>query len=240
MTGENGNGVICMIPARGGSKRLPRKNVLPLGGRPLLTYAVRAALESGAFREVVVSTEDPEIAAAAERCGVRVHRRPDDLASDTARVPDVAVELLAAEEKAGRVYDSICTLTCTCPLITAGDLAQAHRAFLDSDASFLVSVVEAEPPAYIHLQQDPDGFLQPLFGPDYLKKRRQEMPKTYHPNGAIFTYRTGKIRAKLDICDEKTLAYVMPPERSVNIDTALDFEWAEHLIRKNQNIKETS
>jgi CMP-N-acetylneuraminic acid synthetase len=228
----NSNGdIYCLIPARGGSKRLKNKNLLPLGGKPLLAHSVEQALAAGVFSRVVVSSEDPRILEAARRAGAEPHVREEGLASDTARVIHVIQALARQEGQFGPEHRAICVLPATSPLRLVEDIREAVAAFRSSDAGILVSVTEADPPVCLGLEMADDGTLSPLVdGGRYLKMRRQEMPASYHPNGAIYIYERQIILNAKDLCDDKTIGYRMPPERSVNLDTAFDFRLAELLL----------
>src|SRR6266849_842542 len=130
---------LAIIPARAGSKRLPRKNLLPFRGRPMLAYTIEAARDSRCFDRVVVSTEDDEIAGVARTAGAAVFKRSPELATDTARVTDVCLDVLAGEERAGRSYDVFACLHATAPLRRAEDIV-AVVSLIECGAEFAMAV----------------------------------------------------------------------------------------------------
>lgn len=224
MSGE----VLAIITARGGSKGLPRKNVLPLAGRPLIGWSIAAALASDAVGRVVVSTDDPEIAAVARACGAEVpFLRPAELASDTASSLDVLRHALT--ECLGP--DHFVLLQPTSPLRVAADIDAAWQKMQATGAASCVSVCEtSESPWLMYLKSD-DGQLSRLLAEPANGLRRQDLPTAYRLNGAIYLARRDWFLGTGRLIDADTLAYVMPPERSVDIDTRADFDAVEGLMR---------
>lgn len=212
--------VLAVIPARGGSRGLPRKNVLQFCGRPLIAWTIAAALESGVAGRVIVSTDDEEIAAVAREAGAEVpFLRPAELATDEATTLDVALHLL---DTLALQPAWLLLLQPTSPLRTASDICAAAALAGESDA--VVSLASAS--QWLH-RVDRDGFLEPLV--DVPMTRRQDAPPAYALNGAIYLVRTEALRRERTFCPRRTRAYIMPPERSVDIDTALDWTWAQML-----------
>ena len=220
--------ILAVITARGGSKGLPRKNVLPLAGRPLIGWSIAAALGSAAVGRVVVSTDDPEIAEVARAEGAEVpFLRPADLASDTASSLDVLRHALT--ECPG--HDYFVLLQPTSPLRQASDIDAAWRLLKATGAASCVSVCEtAESPWLMYLQSD-EGRLSRLLPEPERGLRRQDLPVAYRLNGAIYLARRAGFLATGRLIDPDTVALVMPPERSVDIDTLSDFDLAESLLR---------
>ena len=223
MTGE----VLAIITARGGSKGLPRKNVLPLAGRPLIGWSITAALGSAAVGRVVVSTDDPEIAEVARAEGADVpFLRPADLSSDTASSLDVLRHALA--ECPG--LDHFVLLQPTSPLRRAADIDAAWQLLQKTGGASCVSVCETfESPWHMYLQ-DGDGRLSRLLPEPPKGLRRQDLPVAYRLNGAIYLARRDWFLTNGHLIDADTVALVMPPDRSVDIDTRADFDLAASLL----------
>ena len=214
-----------LIPARGGSKGVPRKNVRDLAGKPLLVWTIEAALRCPSLARVVVSTEDEEIAAVARAYGAEVpFTRPADLAEDG--TPDLPVYRHALEELGGG-FDALAWLRPTAPLRTAGDVAAALELLDDTGADCVRSVCLAEHSPY-WMGRIEDGRLVPLLGE--LPPQRQQLPDVVRLNGAVDVVRCASVGNELFGGDVR--AYVMPPERSVDLDSELDFLLAEALLRR--------
>lgn len=223
------NGTLCLIPARGGSKRLPRKNVLPLAGKPLLSYTIAAARESGCFDEIVVSSDDDEILALASQASVTADRRPSELAGDKVRFVEVLEEFLLRESNPR--YDHIAVLLPTCPFRTADDL-RASFALYRASGGFVIGVAEYEFPPQFALHLGADGHSLAMQRPEvyHTSTQSQSVPKSYHPNGAIYLGSTARFLAEKTFFAPPLHAYVMPPERSLDIDYPHQFAMAESLI----------
>lgn len=222
--------VLCLVPARGGSKRLPGKNIAPLDGRPLLAYTLDAAHNSGLFDEIVVSTDDAAVAEVARRARAVVpFTRPAEHADDRARIVDVCLHALTALEGRGRAYDVLYVLQPTCPLRTATDIREAWRLFVDAGAPALVSVTDFDHPPFWALSAEADGRLSPLWGADAMRKT-QELPRVVRPNGAIAIARVEALRRERTFYGAGVIGYHMPRWRSIDIDDAEDLAVAECLL----------
>ena len=225
--------VLGIIPARGGSKGIPRKNLVPLAGKPLLYYTIRTAQTSSRLTRTILSTEDQEINDVGRSLGIDVpFVRPAALATDEARSVEVAKHTLQFAENEERTrYDFVCLLQPTCPLRAPYDIDRAIEMLDQSDADGVVSLARVEEPHPVKMMLVSDGFVHPLF-PDQWREsvRRQELPPTFYLNGAIYCVRREVLLDYESLWGKKTLAYVMPAERSVNIDTLLDVRLAECLL----------
>ena len=227
---------LAIIPARGGSKGVPGKNLQTVGGESLVYRAARAARESGRCGRVICSTDDDAIAAEAIRAGAEVpFRRPATLASDTATslaVVQHAVERVEAER--GRPVDLVCLVEPTTPLRSAADIRDAIDLLVHADppADSAVSVCEVTDAHPAWLRTIVDGELTPYF-PDMAEpKRRQEFaryPTPYRRNGAVYVTRRDVVVDHGSLYGRRCLAYAMPPERSINIDTPMDLVCARAL-----------
>lgn len=223
--------MIAIIPARGGSKGLPGKNVRPLNGKPLIAFAIEAALKAKHIERVIISTDDDEIARVAVEYGAELpFMRPAELASDTAMVIDNYIYTIGRlEEEDGKDIDAFVVLQPTSPLRVAEDIDGAIELFEKKGADSVISYCQEAHPVTWHKYLDEDGRFVDIF--DANIKNRQENRVSYYPNGAVYVFRTSMIRERKYYTD-KSYAYVMPRTRSVDIDFIEDFEYAEFLLRR--------
>jgi CMP-N-acetylneuraminic acid synthetase len=206
--------ILGVIPARGGSKRLPRKNIADLGGKPLIAWTIEAARISKVFDRLVVSTEDEEIAGAAIRYGADWHHREPQLAKDTTPTLPVIVDVFEKNPA-----DIIVTLQCTSPFRTAEDIRNAIDMFIKNNADSLISVCEAPNDLAYEV-----GFAN----------RLRNVPNIVVPNGAIYAI-TGDALSKGEswFTVPVTYGFVMPKTRSLDIDNGQDLEIARMIVAKN-------
>ncbi|WP_298380412.1 acylneuraminate cytidylyltransferase family protein [Azospirillum sp.] len=222
---------LAIIPARGGSKGLPRKNILMLAGLPLIAHSIQAALGCPFVTRCAVTTDDPEIAETARGYGAEVVIRPPELATDAAPTHSAVSHALDALA-AGQVLPSgLVLLQPTSPLRTACHLTECLDMYRASDAVSTVSVTEAEHHPLKSLTID-QGWLKPLFGPDHLERPRQELPRAYRPNGAIYALGIARFLETRAFFVPSVLPFEMPPEASVDIDGPLDLAVAELLLAR--------
>lgn len=223
--------MIAIIPARGGSKGLPGKNVRPLNGKPLIAYAIEAALKAKHIDRVIISTDDEEIARVAVEYGAELpFMRPSKLASDTAMAIDNYIYTIGRlEEEGGKPIDDFVVLQPTSPLRIAEDIDGAIDLFEQKKADSVISYCQEAHPITWHKYLDEEGRFVDIF--DANIKNRQENRVSYYPNGAVYVFRTAMIRDRKYYTD-KSFAYVMPRTRSVDIDFIEDFEYAEFLLKR--------
>lgn len=215
------NHVLALITARGGSKGLPGKNVLFAAGKPLVAWTVEAALSAECVDRVVLSSDDDEIMAAARAAGCEVpFRRPVHLASDVATSIDVVLHAL--DQLQG--YEYVVLLQPTSPLRTAADIDAAFELMLERAAPSCVSVCEADQSPYWMYRMTDDKRLQRLLPEIDGITRRQDLPPIYVLNGAIYISRIDWLRVNRSLVGSETVAYLMPKERSLDIDSAEDFD----------------
>lgn len=220
--------VLALITARGGSKGLPGKNVRPLADKPMIIWTVEAALGSALVDRVIVSSDDPGIIAAATGAGAEApFIRPNHLATDEATSEEVVIHALDTLKES---FDVLVLLQPTSPLRTAEDVDAAIRLCIDTGAPSCISVVEPAKPPYWMYHMDSTGRLARLLDPGEAK-RRQDLPTTWAANGAVFVARIPWFRENLRFVGEGTVGSPMPAERSVDIDTSLDFQLAEILMQ---------
>ncbi len=232
MAGQHGGQVLALITARGGSKGLPRKNVLPLAGRPLIAWSIKAAQEAVCTPRVVVSTDDEEIAQAARQWGAEVpFMRPAALAQDDSPHLEVILHALAwLEQNQDYRPEWVLLLQPTSPLRSGRDIDEAFALARAQGAASVVSVQQAPSPPHLLQTIDGQGRLKPFLPPGPGYQRRQDLPAVYALNGAIYLTRRGMIMEKRVLLDQETLALVMPAERSLDVDTPWDFHLARLVL----------
>lgn len=222
--------VVALIPARGGSKGIPRKNIAPLAGRPLIAWTITAALASGRLQRVIVSTDDEEIAHVAREHGAEVpFLRPPELAGDESTAVDVALHALDALGTPGP--DALLLLQPTSPLRSATDICDAIDLAEQSQADAVIGICEATPHPYLARSLDADGKLRNFSTVPPQLTRRQDYPPAYVLNGAIYLNRCASLRATRSFEPPGALGFIMPPERSIDIDAPLDLQIAESLLK---------
>lgn len=222
---------LAVIPARGGSKRIPRKNVREFCGRPMLAWSVQAALESGCFDEVIVSTDDPEIAEVAKRCGASLpFMRPAELSDDhTGTIPVIqhATQWFLDQ---GRTPQQVCCLYATAPFVQAEDLRRGQAILQESDSDYAFSVTSYGFPIQRALRMHESGRVE-MFQPENFQRRSQDLEEAFHDAGQFYW---GKASAWLDgrvIFSPASAAVLLPRHRVQDIDTPEDWERAEWLFK---------
>lgn len=235
--------MIAIIPARGGSKGLPGKNIKPLLGKPLIGYTIEAALKSEFISDVIVSTDSEEIAAAARSFGATTpFLRPDELSIDTANAVDVYLHTMDYMRKNyDYQQDKFLVLLPTAPLRTVAHINQAVRQFFDCKADTLISVKKAEnPPGWYFVKNQAGMINNAGFTANTSMQNRQENNEYYIPNGAIYILDYELLKKKRTYYSDKTIPYIMDKKESVDIDTTDDFEYAEFLLKKSLLIKKNN
>ncbi|MHA1797326.1 MAG: acylneuraminate cytidylyltransferase family protein [Candidatus Helarchaeota archaeon] len=233
--------IICVICARGGSKGLPRKNIKKLCGKPLIYYTLDVAKKCEYIDDIIVSTEDDEIAKIVEDFGIPVpYKRPKELALDTTEInPVIRHAVLWAKENLKKNWDIIINLSVTCPLRNVEDLKKSIETFVDNDYENLFTVTESINNPYFNIVEwKKDGKIRLV---KELRKhiyRRQDAPRTYDQNGSIFLYKWDVLMNKDTEFNEKTGIYVMPRERSIDIDDLFDFKLVEFIIKEKEDFSE--
>lgn len=221
---------IAIIPARGGSKRLPNKNILPLGGKPLIVWTIEAARQSKAFDLVLVSTDSEAIAKVSLSAGATVpFLRPAELASDTATTNDVVSHMVAWVESQYGVVQRVALLQPTSPLRTALHIQEAMSLYDDKSASAVVSVCELDHPIQYCNRLPKDNSLNGFITPS-VNKRSQELEPFYRLNGAMYIFERRFVGSLSNIYSDGAFAYVMDKYSSVDIDDVVDFNYAKFLL----------
>lgn len=227
---------IAIITARGGSKRIPRKNIKKFCGKPILAYSVEAALQSGLFDTVMVSTDDEEIAQAARQYGAEVpFYRSEKTSGDYATTNDVLLEVLAEYEKRGLEYELACCIYPTAPFVTAKKLKDAVSQLLDSNADTLIPVVAfSYPPQRAMIMKE--GRLVFEY-PQYLDSRSQDLEPHYHDAGQFYVFRTAPFRRNRKLMVGNILPMVVSEMEVQDIDNQTDWRIAEikyHCMMENR------
>jgi CMP-N,N'-diacetyllegionaminic acid synthase len=230
----NGERVFAVIPARGGSKSVPGKNLYPLGGRPLLTWSIDVAREVAEIDRILVSTDDAAIACTGRAAAAEVYTRPAHLATDGALVIDALRDLLATLRQEGDAPAWMVLLEPTCPLRTAGDVRACLQLAAEKQYDSVATFKEADlnpHRAWRLVDGEPEVFLPGAV--PWLP--RQALPRAYQLNGAVYLFRTTILQSgSPSLLSGKTGAVVMPRERSQDIDEPVDFAIVETLLRRAQ------
>lgn len=217
---------IAIITARGGSKRIPKKNIKEFCGKPIIAYSIEAALKSGAFDEVMVSTDSEEIADIAKQCGAAVpFLRSEKTSNDFATTADVLEEVILKYEKNGIHFDFLCCIYPTAPFVTAAKLADAKKSLDESDADSLMTIVRFSfPPQRALLMQDRIVSYQ---YPEYATTRSQDLEPIYHDCGQFYMCSTNEFLKHHSMVTKRTIGYELPEEEVQDIDNISDWAIAE-------------
>lgn len=223
--------ILIIIPARGGSKGIPHKNIKPLAGKPLIYYTIDVARQIVSDEDICVSTDDPEIVKCVEDYGLKVpFLRPAELATDTAGTYEVLLHAVDFYEQQGKKYDAVLLLQNTSPFRTAKQVNEALQLFR-SDIDMVVSVKECPAnPYYCVFEEDEDGYLHICKGDGNIT-RRQDAPKVYEYNGAIYVINPRSLKAMPLNKFSRRLKYVMDANTSLDLDTMADWHLAELLMK---------
>jgi CMP-N-acetylneuraminic acid synthetase len=232
MPNEDLGRVLGLIPARGGSKGIPRKNIVPLAGRPLLAWTLEAARESGVLDRILVSTEDAEIAEVARRLGAELpFLRPAHLSRDDTPGLDPVLHAVETLAQGGYSPGWVMLLQPTSPLRTADDIRGILALRARPGANSVISICEAaHPPAWLR-RVSGEGLLEPYFPKEEIPATRQELGRTYALNGAIYLVRTEALIRTRSLTPDRTYAFIMGRENSIDIDTPWDLKVADLLLR---------
>lgn len=224
--------VVCIIPARGGSKGVPRKNIKLIANRPLIAYTIRHALQSRYIDRTIVSTEDREIACISRQYGAEIpFMRPDYLSTDSTPTIDVLRHIMECLEKNENYScDIVVLLHATSPLRDVSDIDACIRLLIDKNANNVISVTETHANPYFNMVEKRTSGI-------HLVKRgnfsaRQAAPEIYVINGSVYVWRKDTLRKTRKVVTKQSELYVMPRERSIDIDDLFDFRIAEILLTK--------
>lgn len=236
MVDKRGAQLLALIPARGGSKGIPRKNLQELGGQPLIAWTIKTALASRSVDRVVVSTEDHEIANCAREWGAEVpFIRPASLADDTAQSIPVLIHALEWMSAAGDTFDYVCLIQPTSPFVSPEDIDAAYATAVQEKADSVLSVTASHTHPYFAKRVLDDGKLVDFGTWETTSRRRQDLPPAFALNGAIYLVRTEILLATKLFDTDHTYALVMPQERSMDIDSPWDLHLARLVVNDRKN-----
>lgn len=218
---------LCVITARGGSKRIPRKNIKDFLGKPIIAYSIDAALRSGLFDEVMVSTDDEEIAEVARAYGASVpFMRSSATSGDYATTSDVLIEVLNEYRRRGETFETICCVYPTAPFVTPKELKDAYTLLEDSKAPSVIPVTGFDFPPQRAFSIDDEGRIA-YANPEYARIRSQDLPLLVHDCGRFSFVRTSIFEATASLVMEDTRGLYIPENLVQDIDTVEDWELAE-------------
>ena len=222
---------IAVIPARGGSKRIPRKNIRLFDGKPIITYSIQAAQNTGLFREIVVSTDDEEIANVARSAGASVpFLRPANLADDYTGTDAVTAHAVDWFVKAGRKPSHACCIYATSPFLTSATITRGYEALIASGKDFAFAVTSFPYPVQRALRVMPDGSVE-MMDPRYRQTRSQDLEEAYHDAGQFYWGRAEAYLAGIQSFSSKAVAVVLPRHLVQDIDTLEDWRRAEFMYQ---------
>ncbi|WP_416176248.1 cytidylyltransferase domain-containing protein [Clostridium sp.] len=232
----NNKKVLAIIPARGGSKGIPRKNIKNINGRPLISYSIEEARKSKYIDKLIVSTEDSEIAKISKKFGAEIpFLRPKELSKDTTPGIEPILHAVSWFKNKGITFDYVMCLQCTSPFRKYSQIDKAIEVLIEKNGDSIVSVCESEITPY-WMKKIEYGKLKDFLDNNIFYSRRQDAPKVYRLNGAIYMTKTDVLIKYKNWYTENTLPYVMDEISSIDIDNMLDFKFVEFLMKENQNV----
>ncbi|MCR5189270.1 MAG: pseudaminic acid cytidylyltransferase [Treponema sp.] len=229
---------IAIIPARGGSKRIPHKNIKDFCGKPILAYSIEAALSSKLFDDVMVSTDDEEIAIIAKQYGASVpFMRSSETANDFAILKDVLNEVIAKYKENGKIFDEYCCILPTAPLVEIEDIVKSHKVLETANCVSVVPVVKYSYTIFRSLKIE-NGKLV-MNWPENYSKRSQDLPEAFHDAGLFYWYRKEYFEEKIAGFGENACPYILDEEKVQDIDTEDDWRISEmkyKIIKENKGV----
>lgn len=222
---------IAVIPARGGSKRIPRKNIKPFCGKPMIAWSISAAKESGLFDRIIVSTDDGEIAEVSKRWGAETpFVRPPELSNDFAGTTEVIAHATQWALDEGLKPEAVCCIYATAPLMRATDLKKGLNALDSGNWDYAFSVTEFAAPIFRAFNQTAEGGID-MFFPEHFASRSQDLPTAFHDAGQFYWGRPEAWLKAREIFFRTSVPVVIPRYRSQDVDTPEDWEFAELLFQ---------
>ncbi|MCF8372129.1 MAG: pseudaminic acid cytidylyltransferase [Bacteroidales bacterium] len=224
---------IAIIPARGGSKRIPGKNIKDFLGKPVIVYSIEIAIESGLFDEIMVSTDDHQIAKVAREAGANVPvMRSGKNADDHATLADVVLEVVEYYKKEGKVFDKICCILPTAPLIKIVRLMQGHEMLNEEDYTSVVPVVPFSFPILRSFKINEKNILEANW-PEYFTKRSQDLPPSYHDSGSFYWVEYNSFVNEKSLLTQKSTALILDEIEVQDIDSETDWKLTELKYKLN-------
>lgn len=222
--------VIAVIPARAGSKGIPKKNLVEIGGKPLISWSIEEAIKSSMINTIVVTSDGDDILQVANQYKeVTTIKRPAHLAEDNTHTTPVILHALAELGIQGDSFDYLLLLQPTSPLRRAEHINEALKKIHDSEATSLISVSLPDHHPYKSFVKNEEGYLEGILNNQFPFMPRQSLPEVYQPNGAIYIIEVASFLKNQDFFTSKTVEYIMTPESSIDIDSMEDVKKAEKL-----------
>lgn len=229
--------ILAIIPSRAGSKELPNKNILSFAGNPLIEWSIIEAIKSEYIDDIAISSDDKNVLEIATKYKIKhIIDRPPELATDTASIIDVIIQTIEYLEKKEFFYDIVLLLQATSPLRNYKNINESLEKFISNDFDSLVSIREGIDKIYWGRKINNSGYLENFFDINTNYDRRQDLPKLYYPNGAIYISTISKLKEFRTFEPVKTGFYMMDYFSSIDIDTSTDFEIAEMLFSHKNTI----
>lgn len=229
---------LCVIPARGGSKRIPRKNVKEFNGKPMIAYSIEAAIKSGCFDQVIVSTDDQEIADVSKQYGAEVpFIRPESLSNDYAGTLPVIKHAIECLDRKGVEHSEVCCLYATAPFVTAEHLLNAYKQLQDSQADYCFSVTSFPYPIQRAIKLSEFNRVE-MFYPEYYNSRSQDLEEAFHDAGQFYWGASEAFKEQRPVFSECASPYLLPRHLVQDIDTHEDFVRAEIMHKILQSVGE--
>lgn len=228
---------IAVIPARGGSKRIPRKNIKEFCGKPMIAWSIQAALESEAFDRIIVSTDDEEIADVSRRYGAETpFVRPAELSNDHADTDEVVAHAIGWLREQGQAPEAACCIYATAPFILVEDLRRAKDALYSGDWDFAFTVTDFAAPIFRSFRQTEGGGIE-MFYPEHYLTRSQDLPLALHDAGQFYWGRPQAWIEQRPVFDRRSVPVIIPRWRVQDIDTGEDWIRAELMFRAFEAMK---
>jgi len=229
---------VCVIPARGGSKRIPHKNIKEFFGRPMISYSISAALESKLFERVIVSTDDDEIKKIALQCGAEVpFVRPADISDDYTPLAGVLSHSLEWLKSDGARVDAVCCILATAPFVSVDDVKAGYRLLLEGRGSAVIPVTTFPFPIFRALKVSPAGYLTMVW-PEHELTRSNDLPETFHDAGQFYWLKVEDFLQSKRIYAKNALPLMIPRWRVQDIDTLEDWHRAEMIFSRMKESQE--
>ena len=226
-------GRVAVIPARGGSKRLPRKNILSFLGKPIIGWSIEAAKNSGLFEQIFVSTDDDEIVAISEQFGADIDYRDPNLATDEASVANVCLDFLRKEGSKGKAWREMVVLYATAPMRTAEDIRQTVALLKNEDCKFALAATDYDLPPHQALKLGDNQQVQAMW-PEIVAMKASDVGRLVVDNGSTYAVNVDAFLGQKNFYGPGLRVHLMPRHRSHDIDEAIDFKIVEFFAQQNE------
>jgi CMP-N,N'-diacetyllegionaminic acid synthase len=226
--------ILSIIPARGGSKGLPRKNIIDFDSKPLIASTIEASLNSKIITKTIVSSDDDEILDISSKYKAEILKRPKNLAMDNTSSQSVVEHVLGHMDDIGEKFDFVALLQPTSPLRNHKDIDKAYKLMFDSNANAVISVCEFDSKVLKVFKKNKKGYLEGISENKFLFMARQSLPKVYMPNGAIYIISVEAFKRYGTFLTKETISYTMPKERSIDVDSASDIDLIRNFLNNQK------